>query len=292
MPPRRRISSSQARSRMRQAVNKVNQAIRKYNRETKAAVDKYNREVRAHNARVRAHRQRVKQEFAKLKQRSTSTTTHVRYTPLRVSAQTVHEAYVRYEAHVGVEPANPWHAETLDLAEREDANILAVTNALLDETPVAEEEAPESLQETAITDELRSISTDLDQRWRGAVYALSPQNPDACRHFCASTREVFTQMVHLKAPDEAVLEAFPSCEVTERGKPTRRSRIRYALSMKGMNVEELEDFVERDIGNILELFDVLNSGTHGAAGKYNLTRLKAIKTRAEEGLMFLARIVN
>ena len=117
-------------------------------------------------------------------------------------------------------------------------------------------------------------------------------NPDACRHFCASAREVFTKMVHLRAPDTDVLNAMPSCEVTDKGKPTRRSRIRYVLSTKGMDVESLEDFVERDIANILELFDVLNSGAHGDAGKYDLPKLLAIKTRAEEGLLFMARIVS
>jgi len=290
---RRRISPAQLRSQLRQAQNKqrqaitkFNQAVRRYNQGVKTAVNRYNQEVRAHNARVRAHRQRVRQELARLNSRSSST----RYTTFRVSVQTVHDAYVRYEAQVGAEPEDARHAAILDLAEREDANSLAVMNALLDEERDTDEDS-EALRETQIADELRMISGDLDARWRGAVYALSPKNPDAARHFCTSARAVFVQMLELQAPDREVLSAMPSCETTQAGQPTRRSKIRYVLSKKGLAVESLEDFVQRDVENVLELFGVFNSGTHGPAGRYDLRKLTAIKTRVEEGLLFLSSIV-
>lgn len=289
----RRISISQlrsllrqAQSRQQQAVNKINQGIRRYNQGVRSAVNKYNQEVRAHNARVRAHRQRVRQELTRLSSRLATT----RYSTFRVSVQTVHDAYIGYEAQVGVEPDDPRHATLLDLAEREDANSLAVMNALLDEERLTDEDS-EGLRQTQITDELRVISEDLDSRWRGAVYALSPRNPDAARHFCTSAREVFVQILDLRAPDGEVLRAMPSCDKTQTGEPTRRWKIRYVLSKKGLELETLADFVQRDVENVLELFAVFNSATHGPAGKYDLGKLSAIKTRVEEGLLFLSSIV-
>jgi len=279
----------QAQQKRRQAISKVNSAIRKFNSTQKRAVVDRNRKARARNARARANQQRVKQELRRLNSRLPTTTT--RFSTLRVSVQTVHDAYGCYEEQVGADTDHPLHAELLDLAEREDANSLGVMNALLDDDTDTHASSG-ALQETSIVDELLSISSDLDQRWRGAVFALNPTNPDACRHFCSSAREVFTKMVHLKTPDAEVLRALPSCEVTDRGRPTRRSRIQFVLGEKGMNTESLEEFVERDITNILELFDVLNSGTHGDAGKYSLPKLVAIKTRVEQGLLFLARVIS
>ena len=276
----------QAESRQRQAINKINQEIRRHNQGVRSAVNKYNHDVRTHNARARANQQRVKQELAKLNSRLASP----RYATFRVSVQTVHDAYIRYESHAGVEPADPRHAEILDLAERENANSLAVMNALLDEERFTDEGA-KGLQETQITGELLAVSPDLDSRWRGAVYALSPRNPDAARHFCTSVREVFVQILDLKAPDDEVLGTTPSCERTQEGKPTRRAKVRHILARKGFVVESLANFVQQDVENVLELFRVFNSGTHGPAGTYDLGRLSAIKTRAEDGIMFLAKLV-
>ena len=285
----RRISISQLKSQLRQAQSKQQQAINKYNqkvRKVNSAINQYNSKARAHNARVRANQQRLKSELNRLSSRSTSTRT-VTY---RVSVRTVLDAYTRYESQVGPEPADPRHAEWLDLAERESANSAAVANALLDEQ--ATDEPTVDPQQTEIEDQLRSISPDLDQRWRGAVFSLSPENPDAARHFCTSTREVFTQILEATAPDGDVTSGDPACERTQSGKPTRRSKIRHVLRRKGVEVESLEEFVQTDIDNIIELFNELNSGTHGHAGRFDLRQLAAIKTRAEHGILFLASIVS
>ncbi len=284
----RRISRSQLRSKLNQLKSKQRQAINDYNRAVRkvnSAINQYNSKARAHNARVRANRQRLKSELNRLASRSANTRT-VTY---RVSVRSVYDAYTRYESQVGPEPADPRHAAWLDLAERESANSAAVANALLDEA--ATDEAAVDPRQTEIEDQLRAISPDLDQRWRGAVFSLSPENPDAARHFCTSTREVFAQILEVTAPDESVTASDPSCERTQAGKPTRRSKIRYVLRRKGVEAESLEEFVQTDIDNIIELFNELNSGTHGHAGRFDLRQLAAIKTRAEHGILFLASIV-
>ena len=54
--------------------------------------------------------------------------------------------------------------------------------------------------------------------------------------------------------------------------------------------EDAEDFVEKDITNILELFHTLSNGTHGEAGKYDEGKLASVKKRVEDGIIFLSNI--
>ena len=57
-----------------------------------------------------------------------------------------------------------------------------------------------------------------------------------------------------------------------------------------MAAESLEQFVEDDIENIVQLFNVFNKGTHGAAGTFDLPQLGAVRKRVENGIMFLIEI--
>ncbi len=293
----RRYSASQIRSKIRQAqqkqrqvINKYNQGVRRHNQGVRSAVNKYNQGVRAHNARVRAYRQRLRNEFARLRSQSRSTraTSYVAY---QTSVRSLHESYMRFEDYGDSGRLSPHYNRILDLSERETANCLAVTNSIFGEedaaaTPVGE------IENAKLLDGLRTISADLDDRWRGAVFALDPGNPDAARHFCTSAREIITQILELKAPDADVMAMLPTCEKTVRGNPTRRSRIRYFLHRKGMDEASLEEFVERDMENVVELFRVFNDGTHGSAGTFDLSELDAIKVRVEDAIMFLTEIID
>lgn len=290
----RRFSRSQLQSKLRQieskrrqAINRINQGIRKYNRDVQSAVNKHNSAVRAHNARVRSNRQRLQQELNRLSRQPSVATT--RYATLRTSVSQVHTAYERYDARFG---DSVEHAVALDLAEREDANSVAVLNALLDDDQERVEGEGDDLQETKIVDELRMFSADLHARWEGALYALSPRNPDACRQFCTSAREILTSLVNLRAPVGEVLSAAPSCEKDQHGRPTRGARIRHVLVSKGLDDVTSESFAEENIESILALFKTLNSGTHGDAGKYGLSKLRAIKTRVEDGLLWMSHILS
>lgn len=277
----------QAINKYNQAVNKHNQAVRKHNQDQKRAVDNHNREVRAHNVRVRAYRTKLQTEISKLQRQSKP----VRYTTLRTTVTSVHQAYVQLEQRSGVENLGSSPEHLLDLAERETANSIGVMNVLEENEVESPEATVSDLRTTEITDQLSKFSIDLDSRWRGAVYALSPSNPDAARHFCTSTREIFATILDKRAPDKAVFKMMPDCKKTPRGNPTRREKVHYLLRLKGMASEALEDFVERNIEDIIELFDVLNKGTHGSAGRFELTKLFAIKKRAENGIEFLTSIV-
>ena len=285
----RRINLSQFRSRLRQAQSKQRQAINQYNqkvREWKRTVDRYNREVRAYNARLRTHQQRVRREFTRLQQQRSS-----RYAAFRSSVSRLHSTYTRLEQYGSNRTLSGQENLLLDLSERENANSLIVLNTLLD-SEGAPTEPVAQLQQTTISDELTVISQDLDSRWRGALYSLSPDNPDASRHFCASVREIFTEILDLRAPDDSVEDLIPDCDKTGLGTPTRRSKITFLLRKKKLENEALADFIDDDIDNIIELFDTLNTGTHGAAGRYDLSTLESIKRRVEDSLGFLSRIAT
>jgi len=277
----------QQEAKARQAINKYNQEVRKYNQARQRAINDYNREVRAYNARVRANQQRLNSELSKLKRRAAAPNAP----GFQVSVGTLHRTFVRLEDRIAHAPASPYDALFLDLSERETANSVAVLNALAGEEPaVAEEEA--SLQQTAITSELQLLSPDLDARWKGALYALSPRNPDAGRHFCTSAREIFTQVLDLNAPDEDVLSAFPSCDKTDEGRPTRRSKVKLLLHRKELIAQDAEDFASEDVENVIELFRVFNDGTHGSPGRYPIHELAAVKKRVEDGILFLAALAR
>ncbi len=247
----------QLESKQRQAIAHYNQGVRKYNagvRNLKNAIDHYNQEVRAYNSRQRLNQQRLQSELRRLQSQQGT-----RYSVLRISVSRLYTVYTRMEQSAATRSLSTADNYFLDLAEREAANSVGFINALL-EPELFEETSP--LQQTAITDEIAMISEDLDTRWHGALFALNPANPDAARHFSTSCREIFSQILDIKAPDNIVFASLPGAERTERGNATRRSKIEFLLLQKCVLLEEMAEFASEDIGNIIDLFDILNVGTH------------------------------
>ena len=289
----RRISSSQLRSQIRQAqqkrrqaINKYNSAVRKYNGDSKRAVDNYNREVRAHNSRVRLNRQRLKRELAQLESRSRSK----RQITYRSSVATFRQSLSRLEQTA--QAAGWGDSDLFDQSEGEVANSVAVLGALLDTADQEDGAEVASLQHTTIANELQEMGGDLDARWKGALFALNPSNPDAARHFCISSREILTQILDTEAPDQEVIAAIPAYEKTPDGGVSRRARVRYCLERRGIASTELEDFVEEDLNNVVALFQEVNKGAHGNAGRFSMKQLLAIKRRVEDAIRFLHDLVR
>lgn len=296
----RRVTPAQFAAMQRQAINKYNQEVRRYNqgverqvRAQQQAVNTYNQKVRQHNQRlaqsinrynqmVRDHNSRVRLQQQAARQKSLSF--DVRYTKLNISTQALYEQLQRVEQQKGDSEALD---RLIDLSEQESSNSLHVMEALA-EAPVEDHASTED--DTGIIECLEAFSEDLCNRWKGAIYALNPSNPDAARHFCTSIREVFTQILEITADDQEVLEAVGNCEVTSHGKPTRRSKITYLLQRKGLDKTALKDFAHADIDNIIELFGLFNDATHGPAGKHEFSKLQAIKKRVMGGIMFLAAL--
>ena len=292
-------------AKVRQYNNKLKQAVDKANRENKAAVRKYNAEVRKHNSEVRKRRQahvnavnqynravntynaKVRSNRAKINQQiaSLQSSSSTRYPEVRVATV---DLLQRFERVADERYGSEQHKALVRLAEVESSNSAEVAESLLAEAPAGD---VETVEDTGILEYLSDLSDDLLDRWRGAIYSLSPNNPDAGRHFCTSAREIFTEILEKWASDKEVIEADPECQMTPNGsKPTRRSKIQYLLRLKGADTPEMIGFVDADIENVIRLFDDFNEATHGRAGKFGFSRLQAIRKRVEGGIMFLAAI--
>jgi len=286
----RRVSPSQFRSQMRQAVSRAQRSIDAYNRGVRQVVNKYNQAVSRHNQAVRSHNARVRTARSNLSQalaRVQNQARKARYERYTSSAYVLHASFERLELRIGTDPT-PEQEALLGLSEQETANSLDVAAAFASDGSTEGVEGYDALGNSAISDELTTISTDLGGRWRGALFALHPSNPDAARHFCTSSREIIDGILDIKAPKEVVGAAVPACDRTRDGSPTRRSRIRFLLLRRG--VPEAEEFVEQDLDDIVELFGIFNAGMHGPAGRFKLQELVAVKRRVEDGIRFLMQL--
>lgn len=292
----RTISASQLRSKLQQAQRKQKQAIDKYNRDVRkhnqnvvqqrrklsSAINTYNSDVRKHNARVRANQSRLRSEVARLSSSSSG-----RFRDVRASTTRLTTAYSVLDSNESnlLETRNG--ANFLDLSEKEAADSAEITNSLA-ENNFSNDDTIES----KIDCELLNISADLDNRWKGALYSLSPKNPDAARHFCTGTREILVKILNQFAPDSIVKEKLENLELTQQGQVSRKSKIRHILVERGIGSAAAIEFVDEDVGNVLTLFGVFNDGTHGEAGRYSLSELRALKDRAEQGILYLCRICS
>lgn len=299
-----RAAIRQAQARHRDAVRKANRAIDDHNRKARAhnakvrravndynrAVDTYNRDVREHNSRRRQALTRYNRAAREYNRRSAQVRTTTRTTHIQ-SVERVQQSFTRLESS----ERRAGHHDLLDLSEREAANSAEALTALLDppddDAPPTDAEL-DGLRSTTTTSELRTFNADLDSRWRGALFALHPDNPDAARHFCTSAREAVSNLLLLAAPDDVVKSANPDYMKTPNGDVSRRARLHYCLTINEGEDDELLDFVEADIDNLIDLFDDFNSGTHGQSGRFPLTELGALKTRVEDAIRFVHRLTH
>ena len=285
-PAQFRSMIRQAQAKQKQAVDKINREVRAYNQKVKSTINQYNQEVNRYNSRIRANRDRLRRELNKLAQ----TGTQPRYATFRTSVESVQRSYDRLESNAEALGYEAHYNEVLDLSEREAANSASVMNALLGNPERPEDQ--EDIHTSKLDSTLLAISSDLCDRWRGALFSLNLQNPDAARHFCTSARELLTWILDSRAPDEQVLREMPGCELTPKGTPTRRSKIRYFLRRRRMADETLEDFVTEDMNNVVQLFREFNDGTHGLSGHFTHQQLVAIKNRVEDAVGFLWSIIS
>lgn len=273
------FNMSSFKSQVRQVQRKVERQVQsEINKATRKFESDMNRELRKYNSNVRHNQQIVMRELNKL---SSNSSVQTKYT---ISLKVMHQHYTDIENVYQDTYITPEQEHILELIEREQANGLVTANALENE-----DFTRENTDDVEIGNKLQVVSEDLNNRWKGAIFALNPQNPDAARHFCTSTREIFTEFIELKAPDAQVFKYNPDCEKTDRGNATRREKIKYMMRDIDI-VESVVDFAEADITNILELFHVLSDGTHGEVGRYEFEKLMQVKKRVEQGINFLCEI--
>lgn len=235
---------------------------------------------------MRANRERLRRELQKLARSSS----RPQYVTFRTSVQAVQHSYEILERR---EEANIYDDRfnfLLDLSEREAANSVTVINALEGES--TDNQLDNTLTPSRIDELLKELSPDILDRWHGALYAMNPRNPDAARHFCTSARELLTAILDRYAKDDAVRATLSNCDLTDEGKPTRRSKIRFLLYKIDIDDDALTNFVESDLENVIQLFRVFNEGTHGSSGKFNHSQLQSIRVRVEDAVSFLGNIIS
>lgn len=273
------FNASKFKSQIRQVQSRAERQIKSEMRTaTRKIENELNRELRKYKSEVQRNQQRITREMNKLQSCSTMRT---QYT---VSLETMHRYYTSIDAAYDECILTPRQEQVLNLIEQEQINSLVTANAIQNESF-----SPEDVEDIEIGNKLADVSEDLNNRWKGAVFALNPQNPDAARHFCTSVREIFTEFIEMKAPDTAVFSYNINCKKTDRGNATRREKIKYMMRNLDVN-DDVVLFAEADIDNILELFHVLSDGTHGEAGRYEFQKLIQVKKRVEQGINFLCEI--
>lgn len=268
-------------SQFRSQMNKIQREAKKAENQFKQSVNNYNRAVRQYNTDVRNAKNKIQRELNKMG--SINYTVKTNY---YISTKVVHDTYTKVSDfyNKGYIDDNLFNA-----IENEDANNLELSNVVLNNYEV--ENYDIELDESNISAKLIKISEDLDCRWRGALFSLNPNNPEAARHFCTSTREILKVLIDDGIKDKDVIATNPQCEKTKNGTPTRKEKIKYAMNKKGINNELIIDFTDSNIENTVSLINELSNGTHGHANKYSLNQLKSFKKRFEDSINFVCDYV-
>ena len=289
-PAQFKAAVNKAQREQKQAIDKYNREARRHNAAVKKAVNDYNREVRTYNAKARAHnaqvenqRRRLDQEIRRLNARPAATT----FVAYRSSVETLTRTYVATEESLVGRTITPAGREMVDRGSAEAANSAYLLNAMDNDGAPENDPTEDELRGPSMQAELATFGQDLVDRWTGALFSLSPRNPDAARHFCTSAREVLITMIDTAAPDSIVAEDDPACDRTDKGVPTRRAKVGFLLRRKGIEDHSIESLVEEDLDNVLTLFRDFNNGTHGHAGRFTITQLNALRNRVESAIGFI-----
>ena len=263
------------------------QDIKKVNDYNKKQVDDYNRQVRQYNNAQRNQRSQLKSAIQKFNQSQNSFTTSKTSTVYTQSVVKLENSYEILDSYNQVNNIED-NSLLVDCPTQETSNSVQLYNSItgVDQGDILD---PNDLKRTIVEDKLYKISTELGKRWKGAIYSLSPGNPDAARHFCTSVREVFIQLFEIKAPDIEVLNFNPNCELYN-GKPSRKEKIKYILTSQSNSNEHLVSFIDADVDDLLTLFRTLNNGTHGSVGTFTVQQLLKLKKRAEDSIVFISAI--
>lgn len=157
------------------------------------------------------------------------------------------------------------------------------------------EENTNQPQEDIITPEntellawLESLDQSFPKMLLGAEQTIHSLNPDHCRHFASSHRELSTHILHLLAPDEAVKKWTKDPNHFDKdGKPTRKARLKYIA--RNHSNDTFVDFLIKDFENQMAL---LNADEHRKSQEYTYQELTGLHKRFLSMLGFLLQIVS
>lgn len=123
---------------------------------------------------------------------------------------------------------------------------------------------------------LSSLAPALVEVYRGGTAVLEIGGPDWRRQTMVSFRELTTHVMHILAPD-AKVQPWAKPEHFDKGKLTRKARLEYIFEPVASG--ELVGFVKADLKASIELFDLLNNGTHRLSSKATAAQLRYLRAR-------------
>ncbi len=277
--------AKQHNQRVKRQIDNYNREVKKVNAANKKAVDDYNRAARQYNAEQLRRKQQYDMAVRRLTSTPQTTQIHYRTTKIYTSSTDLYQSYDRLLHDVESSSTNLTNNDLYTrYPQQETTNSTELCNAL--NGYYSQDISSDFLGQSKIEVSLSSVSHDLSNRWKGALFSLNHNNPDASRHFCSSVREILSELINIKAPDKDVWTAYPDCDL-HNSKPNRRSKVTYILSKRSVFMQSMVDFVEKDVNDVINLFFELNSGTHGRAGKLNVQQLIRLKKRVEDALQFI-----
>jgi hypothetical protein len=122
---------------------------------------------------------------------------------------------------------------------------------------------------------------------QGAQQTIYSQNPDHCRHFASSHRELCTIILHLLAPDDSVMNWTHDPIHFDKGRPTRKARLLYMT--RNQTNKHFIDFFIKDIENQM---DWLNGVEHRKSSEYTESQLLLLHYRFLSVLGFFMQITD
>jgi hypothetical protein len=136
----------------------------------------------------------------------------------------------------------------------------------------------------AIGKYLPLVHINLPDLWSGALQAMKSQNPDKIRHMIISLRELYTHVLHILAPDDAVYKWDEKQEHYNDGKPTRKGRFLYICrNLNGSN-SQFAKLLKTEIDATLAMVNLFQGGTHSIKPIFSLEELEFIKIKADTTL--------
>ena len=155
-------------------------------------------------------------------------------------------------------------AAVISLPEGKFPPIDARIEEIIDDT-VDEFEGRLSLLEPALV-----------EMYRGGIAAIESGGPDWRRQTMVSFRELTTHVMHMLAPDSDVTP-WAKPHHFDRGKLTRKARLEYIFASVAGG--EFTGFFKADLKASIELFDLLNNGTHRLSSKASSKQLRYLRGR-------------
>lgn len=139
--------------------------------------------------------------------------------------------------------------------------------------------------------ELTSWLGDLDASFldmlQGAEQTIRSQNPDRCRHFASSHRELCTQLLHYLAPDDEVKKWTHDPNHFQDGRPTRKARLLFIARHRNN-----QPFVEFFISSFLAQMKLLNADEHRRHHDYGERELRILHNGFLSTLGLIMQIVR